>query len=138
MAMLVDLHNPSAKARGTQLWATPTNFLSALAVQNQERFIRAAIQEIQDPMPETDKLVWDGPGKVPWWQTAWHHLTCPWVYEHANASTVAVTMEVAWNAPASTIGGYGAVGQGLGRTIELYLRETPSPGTSTGSSGMQP
>ena len=124
MALLVDLHNPSAKARNSQLWVTPTNFLSALAAQNQERLIRAAIQEIGAPMPVTEKLVWDSPGKAAWGQTAWHSLTCPWVYEHANPQTVALTLEVPWNAPASTTSGYRSVGQGLGRAIELYLRET--------------
>ena len=123
MALLVDLHNPSAKARASQLWVTPTNFLSALAAQNQQRLVRGAIQEIQAPMPVMEKLVWDGPGKEAWWQTAWHNLTCPWVYEHANPQTVAVTLEIPWNAPASTPTGYRSVGQGLGRAIELYLRE---------------
>ena len=124
MTLLVDLHNPSAGARACNLWVTPTNFLGALAAQNQERFTQAAIQEIQSPMPVGKNVHWDGPGTSPWWQTAWHHLTCPWVYEHGNAPTVAVTLEVAWNTPAGTISGYGSVGQGLGRAIELYLRET--------------
>jgi hypothetical protein len=39
-------------------------------------------------------------------------LTCPWVYEHANPQTVAVTLEVPWNADASTISGYRSVGEG--------------------------
>jgi len=41
-----------------------------------------------------------------------------------------VTLEVPWNAPASTISGYRAVGEGLGRAIELYLRETPGSAPS--------
>ncbi|SPE53209.1 conserved exported hypothetical protein [Verrucomicrobia bacterium] len=124
MALLIDLHNPNAKARDCQLWVTPTNYLSALAAHNQERFIRAAIREIEAPMPIAGQLIWDGPGKEDRWQTAWHSLTCPWVYEHANPQTVALTLEVPWNAPASTTSGYRSVGQGLGRAIELYLCET--------------
>ncbi len=124
MALLVDVHDPSAKARDCQLWVTPTKFLSALTAQNQDRFIRAAIKEIQGPIPETEKLVWDGPADTPFWHTWWHRLSCPWVYEHANPQTVAVTLEVAWNAPDSTISGYGSVGEGLGRAIELYMHQT--------------
>ncbi len=124
MAVLIDLHNPNAKARECQMWVTPTNFLSALAAQNQQHLIQAALQEIQPPMPVMEKLVWDGPAKEAHWQTAWHSLTCPWVYEHANPQTVALTLEVPWNAPASTTSGYRSVGRGLGRALELYLRET--------------
>ncbi len=124
MALLVDLHDPNAKARKCGLWVTPTNYLSAFAAQNQERLIQAAIREIGAPMPVAEKLVWDGPGKEAWWQTAWHNLTCPWVYEHANPQTAAMTLEIPWNAPASTTSGYRSVGQGLGRAIELYLCET--------------
>ena len=130
MALLVDLHDPNLKARESQLWATPANFLGALAAQNQQRFIQSASQEITEPMAVAKNIIWDGPEKAGWWQTAWHHLTCPWVYEHANPQTVAVTLEVPWNAPASTISGYRSVGEGLGRTIELYLRETPGSATS--------
>jgi predicted RNA-binding Zn-ribbon protein involved in translation (DUF1610 family) len=130
MALLVDLHDPNLKARASQLWATPTNFLGALAAQNQQRFIQSASQEIAEPMAVAKNIIWDGPEKAGWWQTAWHHLTCPWVYEHANPQTVAVTLEVPWNAPASTISGYRSVGEGLGRAIELYLRETPGLATS--------
>jgi len=130
MALLVDLHDPNLKARACQLWATPTNLLSALAAQNQQRFIQSASQEIAEPMAVAKNLIWDAPEKAGWWQTAWHHLTCPWVYEHANPQTVAVTLEVPWNAPASTISGYRSVGEGLGRAIELYLREPPSSATS--------
>ncbi len=126
MALLVDVHDPNAKARESQLWVTPTQFLNATQAQNQERFIRAAIKEIQDPMPVTDKLVWDGPAATAYWQVWWHRLSCPWVYEHSDPQTVAVTFEVPWNAPDSTISGYRSVGQGLGRAIERYIRETTS------------
>lgn len=130
LALLVDLHDPNLHARECQLWATPTNLLSALAAQNQQRFIQAAGQEIPEPMAVAKGVIWDAPEKAGWWQTAWHHLTCPWVYEHANPQTVAVTLEVPWNAPTSTISGYHSVGEGLGRAIELYLREMPGPETS--------
>lgn len=138
MALFVDVHDPGAKARDSQLWVTPTKFLGALGAQNQERFIRAAIKEVQPPMPVTDHLVWDGPAATEYWQTEWHHLSCPWVYEHGNAQTVAVTLEVPWNAPDSTIDGYHSVGEGLGRTIELYMSETQSSKTLAGASGATP
>jgi hypothetical protein len=130
MALLVDIHDPGSTPRPEcQLWVTPTNFLSPLKQQNQERFIQAANQELQGPMTMTKKLVWDGPGKDDYWQTAWHYLTCPWVYEHSNPQTVALTFEVPWNTPASTIPGYESVGQGLGRVIVRYLRETSPSGS---------
>jgi Zinc carboxypeptidase/Cytosolic carboxypeptidase N-terminal domain len=134
MALLVDVHDPSLKARQSQLWVTPTNFLSVVTAQNQQRFIEAAFQEIQGPIPTTHKLVWDGPApNSEWWHSEWHHLSCPWIYEHSNPENVAVTLEVPWNAPASTIDDYRSVGQGLGRAIELYMRETPSWKTLAGS-----
>jgi hypothetical protein len=138
MALLVDIHDPSAKARQSQLWVTPTNFLNSVQAQDQQLFIQAAIQEIQPTMPVTGKLVWDGPGNSDWWQTAWHNLTCPWIYEHSNPQTVAVTLEVPWNSPDSTISGYRSVGQGLGRAIELYLGETPWLKTLAGPSVLPP
>jgi hypothetical protein len=125
MALLVDLHDPNNKAAESQLWVTPTNLLSTLAARNQDRLIEACRGEILSPLPFPPEghLIWDSPGAAGWWKTAWHNLTCPWVYEHANSQTVAVTLEVPWNTSSSTTKGYRAVGDGLGRAIERYMRE---------------
>ncbi len=123
MSLLVDLHNPGASAREIDLWITPTNLVGALAAQNQQRFADALRREVVEPIPVKTEPHWDGPGKDPYWQAAWHELTCPWVYEHANPSTVAITMETPWNTPASTTDGYRAVGRGLGQAIERFLRQ---------------
>jgi hypothetical protein len=122
MALLVDLHNPGASAKRVDLWITPTNHLGALAARNQTRLFEAVCREITTPIPVKPEPHWDGPGKG-WWEQAWHTLTCTWTYEHANPHTVAITVETPWNTPSSTAEGYRAVGQGLGRAIELYFRE---------------
>ena len=125
VALLVDLHNPNNKSTDSQLWVTPTNLIGSLAARNQARLIQACRDEILSPLPvpPDGHVIWDSPGEAGWWKTAWHNLTCPWVYEHANPQTVATTLEVAWNTQSSTTKGYRAVGEGLGRAIELYMRE---------------
>lgn len=123
MDLLVDLHNPGAGQKEVDLWITPTNLIGALQAQNQERFVAALRQEVRAPIPVKAAPHWDGPGNDPFWQAAWHELTCPWVYEHGNPQTVAITMETPWNTPASTVDGYRAVGVRLGLAIEKYFRE---------------
>jgi hypothetical protein len=60
------------------------NLLGAVAAQNQQRFIQAASHEITEPMAVGKNIVWDRPEAAGWWHATWHHLTCPWVYEHVN------------------------------------------------------
>ena len=105
MDLLVDLHNPGAGAKQVDLWISPTNLIGAVQARNQDRFVAALRREVREPIPVKSEPHWDGPGKDPFWQQAWHDLTCPWTYEHGNPHTVAITMETPWNVPASTADG---------------------------------
>jgi len=120
MDLLLDLHNPGATATQVTLWLTPTNYLGAQAAANQNQLFTIVSREVTEPLSVAAEPHWDGPG--PHWPT----LSCPWVYEHANPQTVAITVETAWNTPVGTTTGYRAVGQRLGVAMASYLRNRSS------------
>jgi hypothetical protein len=121
MDLLIDLHNPGAAAREVDLWITPTNLLGAVQGRNQTKLFAAIRAEVTSPIRAKAEPHWDGPS--PDHPATWHTLSCPWVYEHGNPHTVAITVETPWNMPAGTTTGYREVGRKLGLAIERYLRE---------------
>lgn len=120
MDVLVDLHNPAASAKQVNVWLTPTNLLGTQAAANQNQLFTNLSREMTEPLSVAADPHWDAPGPH------WHTLSCPWVYEHANPQTVAITVETAWNTPVSTTTGYRAVGQRLGIALASYLRNRSS------------
>ena len=122
MDLLLDLHNPDAAGTQVNLWITPTNYVGTQAAANQNQLVTSVSREVTEPLSVAAEPHWDGPLRNPAWEPLWHALTCPWVYEHADPQTVAITVETAWNTPASTTTGYGTVGQQLGVAMASYLR----------------
>jgi hypothetical protein len=52
----------------------------------------------------------------------WRQISKNWVTAHTRDHVVAVTLETAWNTPASTQDNYRRVGRELGLALQRYLR----------------
>ncbi|MCA9268468.1 MAG: hypothetical protein KDA41_08350, partial [Planctomycetales bacterium] len=52
----------------------------------------------------------------------WRAISKNWVSFHTRPGVVAVTLETAWNTPASNTRGYETVGRELGQAIERFVR----------------
>jgi len=61
----------------------------------------------------------------PAYDLLWRQMSKNWVAAHGPPHAVAVTLETAWNTPASTTDGYRKLGAQLALAVERYLRDDP-------------
>jgi hypothetical protein len=118
--LFVDLHNPSAHDREPYYYVPPDDLLSATGRRNLERFVTVSKQSIVGPLRFTGKVIASGAEYDP---NAWKAISKNWVTMNSRDHVVAVTLETAWNTPASTTAGYQQVGRELGMAIDQYFRE---------------
>lgn len=113
----IDLHNPGARDK-TFFFVSPQDMLGEDGRRRQERFLGLALQELSGPIPFDPKARESGAS----YQPLWKQISKNWVHTHAAPDAISVTLENAWNTPASTVEGYLKNGAQLGRTLALYLQ----------------
>jgi hypothetical protein len=116
--LFIDLHNPGPSDKRPYFYIAPPEQLSELGKQNIEAFLAASKTEITGPLAFTGKTLVSGANYDPHWR----QISKNWVTANTRDHVVAVTLETAWNTPASTQDGYRQVGRELGLAIERYLR----------------
>jgi hypothetical protein len=122
MDVFLDLHDPQASARESFYFTPERSLLSPRQIANHDRLLAASRAEITGPLLVGAKLLSTGPKYDP---QMWQWISKNWVIRNAPNHAVAVTLEVAWNTPASTADGYLAHGRQLGLALERYLRDDP-------------
>lgn len=120
MHLFVDLHNPSAQDKQPYFYIAPKELLSPAGSHNLNRFLQSAREEITGPLAFRGRIIESGTQYDP---KAWKAISKNWVTEHCQDHVVALTLETAWNTPASTTEGYLRIGRELGMAIERYLRQ---------------
>ncbi len=116
--LFIDLHNPGPGDKNPYFYVAPEEQLTELGKGNIEAFIDAAKREITGPLKFEGKTLVSGPNYDP----NWRQISKNWVTAHTRDHVVAVTLETAWNTPASTQDNYLRVGGELGLAIERYFR----------------
>ncbi len=116
LAMFIDLHNPGAGDLFPYFYVPPADILSADAKENLAIFLDAAKTEITGPLRFTGRVIESGAKYDP---KAWSTISKNWV-ARLGSPAVSVTLETAWNTPASTTSGYETVGRQLGLAIARY------------------
>lgn len=122
MDMFIDLHDPEAGARESFYFAPPRDTLSERQQRNHARLLEASRAEIIGPLGIRPKMPETGAKYDP---KMWQWISKNWVIRNTEKHVVAVTLEVAWNTPASTPEGYLAHGRQLGLALERYFRQDP-------------
>lgn len=122
----VDLHNPGASEPKPYFFTSPYEELSDLGRRNVERFVAASRTEINGPLPLEPKQKSSGASYSP----KWREISKNWVTFNTRPHVVALTLETAWNTPASTAEGYQIVGKQLGLALEAYLKTSPRQTTA--------
>lgn len=125
--LFIDLHNPSAGDKQPYFFVPPDELLTGIGKRNLALFVSAVAEEMTGPLTYVGKAVASGSAYDP---KAWRSISKNWVASRTSAHVVAVTLETAWNTPASTSKGYEQVGRELGRAVARYLpqAERPEPG----------
>jgi hypothetical protein len=116
--LFIDLHNPGPSDKNPYYYIAPPEQLTALGQRNIEEFIAASKAEMTGPLKFEGKTLVSGANYDP----AWRQISKNWVTSHTRDHVVAVTLETAWNTPASTQDNYRRVGRELGLAVERYLR----------------
>lgn len=118
LEVFVDLHNPGPNDK-TFFFVSPKESMSPNAAARQQQFIELAANEFTGPIPFDAKPRESGEKYHP----LWRRISKNWIHAEAREDAIALTLENAWNTPASTIAGYKSNGVHLGRTIARYLQQ---------------
>ncbi len=113
LAMFIDLHNPGASDLFPYFYVPPADVLSDEGRASLAHFIKAAKTEMTGPLRFTGRVIESGARYDP---KAWTTISKNWV-AGLGTPAVSITLETAWNTPASTTAGYQTVGQQLGLAI---------------------
>lgn len=116
LTLFIDLHNPGANNLFPYFYLPPADILSSEAKANLANFLAAAKAEITGPLRFTGKVIESGAKYDP---KAWTRISKNWV-ARLGTPAVSVTLETAWNTPASTTEGYETVGRQLGIAISRF------------------
>ncbi len=117
-ALFVDLHNPGPGDRQPYFYVAPAELIGPIGRQNQTALLDAVRTEMTGPLKLGNALV---SGAA--YDKNWERISKNWVNKNCADRVVAVTLETAWNTPASTTAGYRTVGKQLGLGIERASRE---------------
>ena len=117
-SLFVDLHNPGAGDRFPYFYIPPRSRLSEQGNRNLDRFLNLARQHISGPLKFAGRVSESGPNYD---RANWKKISKNWVSEHTGNHVVAVTLETAWNTPASTTANYETVGRQLGLAVAAFV-----------------
>jgi DNA-directed RNA polymerase subunit RPC12/RpoP len=122
--LFLDLHNPSFRDRVIGFYLPIVPLLSPQRATNDDSFLKIVREQLTDPLPYTGKIIADT-------RTTYDpnvdKTVDTWMQAHSQPHVVSLTLEIPWNAPASTPSGYLKAGAQLGRSIELYLQPAIRP-----------
>ncbi|HEY2883498.1 MAG TPA: M14-type cytosolic carboxypeptidase [Pirellulales bacterium] len=121
LQMYIDLHNPSPGDKSSYFFISPRSILSEAGWTNIDRFLKIAQIEMTGPLGFHGEFRESGPN----YDARWKQIGKNWVTLHTTNPVVSVTLETAWNTPASTAEGYQNVGRQLGMAIERYFSQSP-------------
>jgi hypothetical protein len=116
--VFIDLHNPAANDP-TFFFMGVKDALPERGRRNHESFFAAAKAEMTGPLSFGGLVRESGPNYDP---KNWQKISKNWVVRNAREHAVALTLETAWNRPASTPENYLRVGRELGLAIERTLQ----------------
>jgi hypothetical protein len=116
--LFIDLHNPGPGDKNPYFYVAPDEQLTALGKRNIAEFLAAAKLEMTGPLKFEGKTLVSGANYDP----NWRQISKNWVTAHTRDHVAAVTLETAWNTPASTQENYRRVGRELGLAVERYFR----------------
>jgi hypothetical protein len=120
LAAFIDLHNPSAGDREPYFYVPPPEILSPRASDNLGTFLAIAKAEINGPLAFRGRTIASGASYDP---KAWTAISKNWV-ARLGTPAVSVTLETAWNTPASTCEGYETVGRQLGKSVARFVQSS--------------
>lgn len=116
MSVFLDLHNPGPGNKQQTAYVIDKAYMKEKAEPRKLRFVALMIEQYGG----LKQIVAKPPAEKP---EIFHNVSVPWVLEHSNPNTIAFCIETPWNAPNSTIQGYGITGQKLGRAVVKLLQE---------------
>jgi hypothetical protein len=119
--IFIDLHNPGADEQNVFIYIPPKPMLDEIRLANQNAFTNFLRTHLNGPMPFTGKITPVGETYDPVEDTT----SDAWAAYNGGSHVVSLTVETAWNAPASTPAGYRQIGRQLGRCLESYVRQGP-------------
>jgi len=122
LRLFIDLHNPAPNDL-TPFFFGPLDYdqLPNTLRLKYDRFLQLAIEQIRGPLAIQPRYRFAT--YVPTAEEQ-SRVSRNWVGDRVDVSAISVTLETAWNTPASTIAGYQQVGRGLAQTVSRYLTET--------------
>ena len=120
--LFIDLHNPGPSDRQPYFYYPPDESLSEAGRRNGQRFFETSLRTIDGPLPLSPRRRISGQAYDP---LLWKSISKNWVATNTSPTAVAVTLETAWNTPASDAQGYIAVGRQLGKAIAEYFETDP-------------
>lgn len=123
--LFVDLHNPAPGDQQPYFFYPPDKELSERGRRNGVAFFEACREEIIGPLTLSPRRRISGKAYDP---ILWERISKNWVVANTSEHVVAVTLETAWNTPASNQHGYLTVGRQLGGAISGYLQGDPRGG----------
>jgi len=120
LRLFIDLHNPAPNDLAPFFFG-PLDYdqLPSKLRQKYDRFLQLAVEQMRGPLaiqPQYRFATY-----VPTAEEQ-SRVSRNWVGDRVAPSAISVTLETAWNTPASTIEGYQHVGRGLAQTVTRYLR----------------
>lgn len=117
--LFVDLHNPGARDRFPYYYIPPKEILSHQGAQNLDTFLTYSQSQMRGPLRYLGRAIESGANYDP---KAWKAISKNWVAMNCQEHVVSVTLETAWNTPASTVEGYEVLGEQLGRSMSHYIK----------------
>lgn len=121
--VFLDLHNPGAGDK-TPFFFGPFGFerLTGIQRRNYTRWMELAAASINGPLPVAPEYRFATYVKT---DEERGRMSSGWVRANAGEHTISVTLETAWNNPASTPDGYRAVGRQLAASLAKYAAGSP-------------
>lgn len=118
LSLFVDLHNPGNK-KTAYFMVPPDEMMDEKTRSNFKAFTEDCKRNITDPIPfDPEPAIMSAS-----YSDRWQAISNYWVVQHTSPGVVGLTLETAWNSPASTTEGYMQVGQQLGQSIVGYLKD---------------
>lgn len=121
LRVYIDLHNPAPGDR-EPFYFGPLDYneLPSGLRQNYDRFLTLSTQYIRGPLAIHPRYRF-----ATYVPTAEEQgrVSRNWVGDRIGERGISITLETAWNTPASTVDGYREVGRGLATTVVKYLDE---------------
>jgi len=121
LRVYIDLHNPAPGDR-EPFYFGPLDYneLPSGLRQKYDRFLELSTQYIRGPLAIHPRYRFAT--YVPTAEEQ-SRVSRNWVGDRIGQQGISLTLETAWNTPASTVDGYREVGRGLATTVTKYLNE---------------